>query len=77
MSEHHYQRALAIDEFWLPAEHFQIDEDSTVITVNGQDYVRINDTPDKYSFATNRVYYDSEWYDDFLLKLKPCEKLHK
>lgn len=65
-----YITSLRIKEFWLPAEYFDLDDDSSEIkTFNNKKYIEINDAIERYSFETNRIYYDSNWWDDFLIKL--------
>lgn len=67
--ENIYVTSLRIKEFWLPAEYFELEDPSEIKTFNNKQYVEINDAIERYSFETNRVYYDSNWWDDFLIKL--------
>lgn len=63
---------IKIKELWLPAEHFELDKKSKLKVVKGKEYIKINSFEDgltHYSFETNRVKFDSDWYSDFLLKL--------
>ena len=67
-----YLTSLNIKELWLPAEHFEIENPSNIKTVNNKQYIKvsqINEALERYSFQTNRVYYDSDWWDNFLIKL--------
>lgn len=67
-----YLTSLNIKELWLPAEHFEIENPSDIKTVNDKKYIKVsqtNEALERYSFQTNRVYYDSEWWDNFLIKL--------
>ena len=67
-----YLTSLNIKELWLPAEHFEIENPSDIKTVNDKQYIKvsqINEALQRYSFQTNRVYYDSDWWDNFLIKL--------
>lgn len=64
-----YVTSLRIKQLWLPAAHFNLDDDTETKTVNGIEFVQIDDAIEQYSFTTNRVRYDSEWYSDFLIKL--------
>ena len=67
-----YLTSLNIKELWLPAEHFEIENPSNIKTVNDKQYIKvsqINEALERYSFQTNRVYYDSDWWDNFLIKL--------
>ena len=68
-NENEYVTSLRIKEFWLPAEYFELEDPSEIKTFNDKQYVKINDAIKKYSFEKNRVYYDSNWWDDFLIKL--------
>lgn len=53
----------------MPAEHFNLDNDTETKTVNGIDFIQIDDAIEQYSFVNNRICYDSHWYSDFLIKL--------
>lgn len=67
-----YLTSLNIKELWLPAEHFEIENPSDIKTVNDKKYIKVsqtNEALERYSFQTNRVYYDSDWWDNFLIKL--------
>lgn len=64
-----YLTSLNIKELWLPAAHFNLDDDIETKTVNGIEFVQIDDAIEQYSFTNNRVRYDSFWYSDFLIKL--------
>lgn len=67
-----YLTSLNVKELWLPAEHFEIENPSDIKTVNDKQYIKvsqINEALKRYSFQTNRVYYDSDWWDNFLIKL--------
>jgi hypothetical protein len=59
-----YLTSLNVKELWLPAEHFEIENPSDIKTVNDKQYIKvsqINEALKRYSFQTNRVYYDSDW----------------
>ncbi len=64
-----YVTSLRIKELWLPASHFNLDNDTKTKTVNGIEFIQIDDAVEQYSFTNNRIRYDSEWYNDFLIKL--------
>jgi hypothetical protein len=67
-----YLTSLNVKELWLPAEYFEIENPSDIKTVNDKQYIKvsqINEALERYSFQTNRVYYDSDWWDNFLIKL--------
>lgn len=67
-----YLTSLNVKELWLPAEHFEIENPSDIKTVNDKQYIKvsqINEALERYSFQTNRVYYDSDWWNNFLIKL--------
>lgn len=67
-----YITSLNVKELWLPAEHFEIENPSDIKTVNDKQYIKvsqINEALQRYSFQTNRIYYDSDWWDNFLIKL--------
>lgn len=64
-----YLTSLNIKELWLPAAHFSLDDDTETKTVNGIEFIQIDDAVEQYSFTSNRVRYDSHWYSDFLIKL--------
>lgn len=64
-----YLTSLNIKELWLPAAHFSLEPDTETKTVNGTEFIQIDDAIEQYSFTTNRVRYDSFWYSDFLIKL--------
>ena len=63
---------IEIKELWLPSEYFELDKKSKLKIVKGKEYIKINSLEDgltHYSFETNRVKFDSDWYSDFLIKL--------
>lgn len=64
-----YLTSLNIKELWLPAAHFNLDDDTETKTVNDIEFIQIDDAVEQYSFTNNRVRYDSHWYSDFLIKL--------
>lgn len=64
-----YLTSLNIKELWLPAAHFNLDDDTETKTVNNIEFIQIDDAVEQYSFTSNRVRYDSHWYSDFLIKL--------
>lgn len=64
-----YLTSLNVKELWLPAAHFSLDDDTETKTVNGIEFIQIDDAIEQYSFTSNRVRYDSHWYSDFLIKL--------
>lgn len=64
-----YVTSLRIKELWLPASHFNLDNNTKTKTVNGIEFIQIDDAVEQYSFTNNRIRYDSEWYNDFLIKL--------
>lgn len=64
-----YLTSLNVKELWLPAAHFNLDDDIETKTINGIEFVQIDDAIEQYSFTNNRVRYDSYWFSDFLIKL--------
>ena len=64
-----YTTSLRIKELWLPAAHFNLDNNTKTKIVNGIEFIDIDDAIEDYSFTNNRVRYDSHWYSDFLIKL--------
>ena len=64
-----YLTSLNVKELWLPAAHFSLDDNTETKTVNGIEFIQIDDAIEQYSFTSNRVRYDSYWYSDFLIKL--------
>lgn len=64
-----YTTSLRIKELWLPAAHFNLDNNTKTKIVNGIEFIEIDDAIENYSFTNNRVLYDSHWYSDFLIKL--------
>lgn len=64
-----YVTSLRIKEIWLPATHFNLEPGVETKRVNGIEFVQIDDAIQNYSFTNNLVKYDSNWYDDFLIKL--------
>lgn len=64
-----YLTSLNIKELWLPAAHFNLDDDTETKTVKGIEFIQIDDAVEQYSFTSNRVRYDSHWYSNFLIKL--------
>ena len=63
---------IKIKELWLPSEYFELDKKSKLKIVKGKEYIKINSLEDgltHYSFESNRVKFDSDWYSDFLIKL--------
>ena len=67
--DNEYLTSLNIKELWLPATHFNLDDDTETKTVNNIEFIQIDDAVEQYSFTSNRVRYDSHWYSDFLIKL--------
>lgn len=64
-----YLTSLRIKELWLPADHFNLNDDTETKTINGIECIQIDDAVEQYSFTNNRIRYDSHWYGDFLIKL--------
>lgn len=63
---------IKIKELWLPSEYFELDKTSKLKIVNGKEYLKIESFEESlthYSFESNRVKFDSDWYSDFLIKL--------
>lgn len=63
---------IKIKELWLPSEYFELDKTSKLKIVNGKEYLKIESFEESlthYSFESNRVKFDSDWYADFLIKL--------
>lgn len=65
---------------YLPSEYFEVDEKSVLKIKDGKIYVRVETSEDNftsfgsYSFKSNRVKYDSDWYGDFLLEIELVEE---
>lgn len=69
---------IEIKELWLPAEYFELDEDELDENKNSQ--IRIVDEKkylnitwfkgglEQYSFKSNRIKFDSDWWDDFIIE---------
>lgn len=57
---------------YLPHEYFEDNEESNLFIFENKKYFRIELDKDEYptlSFSSNRIKYDSEWYNDFVLEL--------
>lgn len=72
--ETEYVNSLKIQELWLPAEHFETDDYTKTMTVKGIRLIKLDDYSvkngiDNYSFTNNRIKFDSNWYDNFLIKV--------
>ena len=71
-------RNIEIKELWLPVEHFELDEDeldenknSQIRIVDGKKYLNITwfkGGLEQYSFKSNRIKFDSDWWDDFIIE---------
>jgi len=69
---------IEIKELWLPAEYFELDEDeldenknSQIRIVDGKKYLNITwfkGGLEQYSFKSNRIKFDSDWWDDFIIE---------
>lgn len=69
---------IEIKELWLPVEHFELDEDeldenknSQIRIVDGKKYLNITwfkGGLEQYSFKSNRIKFDSDWWDDFIIE---------
>lgn len=62
---------LKVKNIWLPSENFETDETSILKVINNTEYI-LCDTSEitQYSFETNRIKYDSDWYNDFYMELE-------
>lgn len=62
---------LKVKNIWLPSEYFETDETSILKVINNTEYI-LCDTSEitQYSFETNRIKYDSDWYNDFYMELE-------
>ena len=58
---------MKIKKLWLPAEHFELDETAQTKIVNGKKYLNIT-WFELYSFKTNRIKFDSDWWEDFIIE---------
>ena len=69
--ENQYVTYLKIKELWLPADYFSLDDGIKTKIINGIEFIQIDDADavDQYSFTNNRIRYNSDWYDNFLIKL--------
>lgn len=71
-------KSIEIKELWLPVEHFELDEDeldenknSKIRIVDGKKYLNITwfkGGLEQYSFKSNRIKFDSDWWDDFIIE---------
>ena len=62
---------LKVKSVWLPSEYFEIDDKDTLKVINNIEYILCDSTAvSQYSFETNRIKYDSDWYNDFYLELE-------
>ena len=71
-------KSIEIKELWLPVEHFELDEDeldenknSQIRIVDGKKYLNITwfkGGLEQYSFKSNRIKFDSDWWDDFIIE---------
>ena len=69
---------IEIKELWLPAEYFELNEDeldenknSQIRIVDGKKYLNITwfkGGLEQYSFKSNRIKFDSDWWDDFIIE---------
>ena len=62
---------MKIKKLWLPAEHFELDETAQTKIVNGKKYLNITwfeNGLELYSFKTNRIKFDSDWWVDFIIE---------
>lgn len=62
---------LKVKNIWLQSENFETDETSILKVINNTEYI-LCDTSEitQYSFETNRIKYDSDWYNDFYMELE-------
>ena len=72
--ETEYVTSLKIQELWLPVEHFETDNYTNTKEVNGVRLINLDEYSvkngvEQYSFTSNRIKFDSDWYDKFLIKL--------
>ena len=72
--ETEYLTSLKIQELWLPVEHFETDNYTNTKEVNGVRLIKLDEYSvkngvEQYSFTSNRIKFDSDWYDKFLIKL--------
>lgn len=64
-------------KIYLPLKHFyddytEVEDINDLIIYNGNLYLKVfsgNDYLTNYSFSTNRIKYDNDWFDDFVLEL--------
>lgn len=62
---------LKVKSVWLPSEYFETDETSILKVINNTEYILCDASEiTQYSFETNRIKYDSEWYNDFYMELE-------
>ena len=73
-NETEYLTSLKIQELWLPVEHFETDNYTNTKEVNGVRLIKLDEYSvkngvEQYSFTSNRIKFDSDWYNKFLIKL--------
>ena len=64
-------------KIYLPLKYFyddytEVEDINDLIIYNGNLYLKVfsdNDYLTNYSFSTNRIKYDNDWFDDFVLEL--------
>ena len=62
---------LKVKSVWLPSEYFETDDKDILKVINNTEYILCDSTEvSQYSFETNRIKYDSDWYNDFYLELE-------
>ena len=62
---------LKVKSVCLQSEYFEIDDKETLKVINNTEYILCDSTAvSQYSFETNRIKYDSDWYNDFYLELE-------
>ena len=73
-NETEYLTSLKIQELWLPVEHFETDNYTNTKEVNGVRLIKLDEYSvkngvEQYSFTSNRIKFDSDWYNHFLIKV--------
>ena len=62
---------LKVKSVWLPSEYFEIDDKDTLKVINNTEYILCYSTAVyQYSFESNRIKYDSVWYNEFYRELE-------
>lgn len=62
---------LKVKSVWLPSKYFEVNDKDILKVINNTEYILCDSTEiSQYSFETNRIKYDSDWYNDFYIELE-------